>query len=404
METAGTDYYLNLDFDLSLREGWSSPDSGEMPRLIADMGLHAWLVGTAHGDRILSRAMPDEELLTHLESHGIEIPQIADPISPRSDGRFEPMGWNREAAAMNQRRSVHRSHPDLDVVRRVNSRRFSLSIERSHFDAGPEFESCDSLRDVERHLVKHPRSEGWVIKGDHGNSGFANKRVRGANLSNVDRKVIERLIAECGAVVVEPWLPRMHDLCCVYSVDRDAGLKDFHVHEVVNSADGAFIGSLLQREGPLHRRWEDEIREAAGRVARALAQEGYYGPACQDALVWDDDGVPRLRPLVDLNARSFISAGALRQWKIWECRGLLYWRTFPRRRLRLPNSLAKLVDALDENAYDIRAEEGILPVTGLSFQLGDRRLDVGRVGVLLRHRSRSGISSLERRFRELFER
>ncbi|MCP4902293.1 MAG: hypothetical protein GY906_35450 [bacterium] len=404
MEANGRDYYLNLDFDLSLRPHWKAPSSGEMSKLIAEMGLHCWLVGAKRQDCVRSVAEPEADLLPHLEHHGIEAPTIGRLAEIRPDADFVPMGWSGEAAQLNQRLHAPREHPDLEVVRRVNGRRFSLSLERELFGADSDYQEFDNIDDLAQAISLRRRPAGWIVKGEFGNAGLASRRVREAELSDADHRVVVKLILDCGTVVVEPWLQRTCDLCCTYNVDHSGAMREFNVHEVVNTADGAFIGALFDRQNPVILAWRDELRDAASSVSLRLSKAGYFGPVCHDALVYLDDRHELLRPLVDLNARSHVSAGILRQWRLWDQTGAVYWRSFQRSRLDLPNSLAGVIRALGENAYHRRAENGILPTTGLTYLFGDRKLEVRRFGVLFRHHSRAGVFELERRFRGQFER
>jgi hypothetical protein len=168
----------------------------------------------------------------------------------------------------------------------------------------------------------------------------------------------------------------------------------------VNTADGAFIGVLLDDASPQIKRWRDELLQAAAAIARRLGREGYFGPVGCDAFVWDSGGEHRLRPLCDLNARLCMSAPAIRVWRRWGGDRVVYWRLFSSAKLRLPDSIRELESALGGDSFDPASRCGALLTSPLA--IGGRR--PLRFGVLLAGRSRDEVEGLDRRLRKAFER
>jgi len=173
-------------------------------------------------------------------------------------------------------------------------------------------------------------------------------------------------------------------------------------HEVVNTADGAFIGAVFDGGSKVLEPWLPAMDEAAATVARLLAEAGYFGPVCLDAFVWEDGGTLRLRPVVDLNARLHISTQALRVWREWGGDRVVYWRFFSARKLRLPADYRELEEALGEEAFDPGARRGVLLTSPLCLGEGGRR--PGRFGILMAGDSREEAEGMERRLRDRFER
>ena len=182
-------------------------------------------------------------------------------------------------------------------------------------------------------------------------------------------------------------------------MDGAGELRNLLVYEVVNTADGAFIGDVFASQSPLIDRWVCELEEAMQRVAEELAAAGYTGPVCVDSFVWDDRGVETLRPVVDVNARLSVSAAAERLWSFWGRDRVVYWRLFSARKLKLPETPASVFEALGDDAFDPGSREGVLLTSPLVVDGRHPR----RLGVVLAGRDRRSVEGLDRRFRRRFE-
>jgi hypothetical protein len=174
------------------------------------------------------------------------------------------------------------------------------------------------------------------------------------------------------------------------------------VHETVCTAAGALVGA---RFTPATEDSEicEALAESARHVARRLTAEGYFGPVCQDAFVWNDGGARRLRPLVDLNCRRSMSDGAYRLWRRIAPDRHLFYRFFSRRRLRLPEDQQARIEALGARGFTVARGEGILLASPVSFAAGRGSAPTAKPAVLfIAHRARE-VHALERWFRDRFE-
>jgi hypothetical protein len=398
------EYEFNADFDLSLRPGWRGARSSAELRQVEEMAVHVVLIGESDDSLRLPAKLP-EEFVDSLAANAVHPPE--ETLKPEiRDGRcFQPFGWNAAAAELNRRYRQPTPHPPLDTVRTVNSRSFAARIEREFpgrsFQLGA-FASQSELDDHLRRKVRGP--DGWMLKSQHGNAGLGNRRLRNRTLGPVDRRWLDEILDDDDLVLLEPWVRRITDLCTTFEVDEQGRFGDLTIHEVINTADGAFIGALFDADSEPCARWGDELALTAETVADRLHAEGYFGPVCLDSFVWQDGETQRLRRLVDLNARMHMSRAARRLWQLWGCERVVYWRFFTRRKLHLPESYAELREALGDDAFDPEHTMGVLVNSPLWILDSGRRVVPKKLGVLMVNDSRAGVLAQERRFRERFER
>jgi len=392
------EYFVNADFDLSLRPRRAPETVDGRGQQASEMPFHLLLFGT-DGDSVLVDAAPDENFLAYLERAGLSRPVTRTLSGSALDAQFVPFGWNKEAEEINGSYARPASHPPLDVVKRVNGRRFAAKLERELFGVDEILGIFDAPDEIEACIASRPPEEEWLLKSEHGNAGLGNRRLRASKLSRSDREVMRRLLEEDVCVLLERWRRRVLDISTVFTVDGGGTVENLHVYEVVMTADGAYIGSIFDQASETLEPWLPGVTDVALKVAERLAEEGYFGPVCLDHFVWSDGGERRLRPLADLNARLQVSAPVIRLWRSWGNDRVVYWRLFAARKLRLPPDYLELETALGKDVFDAGSRRGILVTS--PFQVSGKRLR--RVGVLLAGDSRAEVDEMDRRLRERFE-
>ena len=392
------EYFVNADFDLSLRPNRSAETVDGRGQQASEMPYHLLLLGSG-GDSVLVEAAPDEDFLASLARAGLPRPVTSVLPGQTLDAHFVPFGWNEDAAGINASYTGPALHPPLDVVRRVNGRRFAATLEKELFDCDEILGVFEAPDKIEACISSRPPEEQWLLKSEHGNAGLGNRRLRAPGLSQSDREVMRRLLAEDVCVLVEKWRNRVLDIATVFELGSDGTVKDLFAYEVVNTADGAYIGSIFDQASEIVEPWLPAVTDVALKVAQRLAQEGYFGSVCLDHFIWSEGGEHHLRPLADLNARLQVSAPILRLWRSWGADRVVYWRLFAARKLRLPFDYPELETALGGDDFDAGTRRGILVTS--PFQVAGRRLR--RLGVLLAGDSRAEVEAMDRRLRERFE-
>jgi hypothetical protein len=394
------EYLINAGFDLSLRPRRHRSAVDGSTRLAAEMPYHLLLLGVG-GDRVLVENQPDRDWLAYVERLGFGRPATRVRSGEPPDAEFVPFGWNDEAVEHNRHYLRPSVHPPLEVLRRVNGRRFAAQLEDEIFGVREVVGVFDSADELEAWLTSHRDDDtGWILKSEHGNAGLGNRRLRSCALDRPDREWLRRQLAEDAWMLVERWRRRVLDIAAAFTIDRDGGMDGLELYEVVNTADGAYIGSLFDRASESIEAWRCALMDLSSKVSTRLAENGYLGPVCLDAFVWLDEGERRLRPLADLNARLQVSAPMLRLWQSWGREQVLYWRLFATRKLRLPTDFRQIEAVLGDDAFDPSRRRGVLVTSPLAVAGRPLR----RVGVLLAGGSRAEVMAMDCRLRVRFER
>jgi hypothetical protein len=389
-----------------LRPRWRGLDGDSARRRqVRELEIHA-LPLALPGDSVRVHDHPGSELLELFDTAGLPLPEITLTPGLRAEAVLAPFGWNAEADALARRARGPDEHPPIDVVRRVNGRSFAAALEAELGNPGWTLASSRSLAELEAELARAPdRGHAWVAKAEHGNAGLGNRRLRARHLDPADHRWVEHIFAEDDVIHLEPWVRRVADLTAVFRVAPTGRARDIAVHEVVTTADGAFLGALFApRPRAGQGKWLAAMVEAAEEVAPALAKAGYWGEACLDGLVWTQGGTARLRCLTDLNARGHVSAGGRALALRLDPDAAAFWRFYAVRRLCRLDSLTELMRALGPDGYDPARRRGALPTSPLWLAGQGRRRQTVKLGMLLLADTPDEALALDVRVRDRLER
>lgn len=425
-------WWCNADFDLTLAHG-----GGKMPaRILEAAGAMTWPLWPAlsPGDFLVVPCPPPggrhapTAYRTYLEAMGLRVPRfvtdaevaraVASPaaraapataaqgagngltqdddsrdaeISVDAGGekgseslaraRFTPFGWNRAAVLRNAKMVEPVAHPPLDVVRHVNSRAFSLALER---DRGDDMNAvfCGSGKAVDAWLST-ARPGRYVAKGNHGLAGIGQLRFEIGTREQGDEDAVARaqaaalrkLAARHGGLVVEEELAVIREWGVLFRLGRDGRRSAVRRHRLLSGPAGGYAGALISHDvldaesagntdNGAHPdgMWEAhrvEAMRAVDEAAHALRIAGYFGPVGLDMFVHEREGRQRLRPLVDVNARQSMA---------WPLHGLaarypdrtLLFRQFPAKSLRQPDDYKDLGNMTGTLSFDVKSRRGAI--------------------------------------------
>jgi hypothetical protein len=309
--------------------------SGRLQRLDAELAA-AWLAVADDGDVVWTPRSIPAEFWDAMAARG--FPRLQPATDWRGcppEALLVPWGWTPELCAC---RSAQQP-PDPQVVRRLNSRRWSAELELAGGTALPGASICCSLEEVVAAIARLPGIDPmWVIKAEFGMSGRERCLGRGP-LTTHAASWTQRRLRRDGVVFLEPWVAPVEEAGLLWEVPRRAspqlvGVVPMHVDEHGHYRGSWFRGTPPyagdlsdQPEGaPMNApgaaqpggaaSW-DEAVAATAQVAEMAQRAGYHGPLGIDVMRYRDaSGAVRLRPLQDVNARWTMGRLAL-GWRRW---------------------------------------------------------------------------------------
>ncbi|MBW8887484.1 MAG: hypothetical protein JF616_06965 [Fibrobacteres bacterium] len=403
------EYFVNTDFDASLgvanekgdvrvkriASQETSPMESPDNAYLREMPWHFMFAAQPDESVLLHQPLPPD-FRTYMQAKGLVLPLTVRHPAFTPEAEFVPFGWNARAVALASRYARPPEVPDLAAVRTANARAFALDLEREWFPETCRGHLIGNVRALTDFLAVRSPSEKWVVKGDHGYAGTANRRLAGGPLSEDDLRLVEPLFAAHGRVVLEPWDERSCDMAMLFRVTAQGTAEEFRGHGLRNSRDGAFLGVEVAPDRMPPAPWAHELREHSARLAGALSRLGYAGPVGVDAYVHRTPEGLRLRSLVDINARLSMAMPAHGLAQRLPGR-FIRWSWHKPRKLRMPASYDDLETRLGSAAFDPEKREGILAVSPL-FREDGPDAKPKRVGFALVAADASGLESLQSAF------
>ena len=227
-------------------------------------------------------------------------PEVTDPVEVYAPAPVDPTRlvttskWTPPTMRVGNPRSSQLKWADPGA-RAVNDRAFALSIATGEGVALPGarvIESIDAIAGV---------SGPWVCKAPWTTAG--RDRCHGEGPPTTEQTTrLERLLAQFGTLMFEPWCDRICDVGIVGFAFAE-GSFTAAPHGLITDARGTFLGIDLATTGLLPAE-ETYLAEIAQVVSRALGDAAYRGPFSVDAFVYrGPEGQRLLHPLCEINAR-----------------------------------------------------------------------------------------------------
>lgn len=273
-EPRGFAWVLNLDAELELANvshQASSRLSEQLQRFGADSQR---LLGPR--DVLLPTGSPI------LETPGAWLGRAWCP-TPRALARLAAAGVTPEA------------HPTLEVLQRVNHRRFAFELGGGL----PTQAYCGSLAELEAHLdyVAGP----WLLKRPFGFAGRGQLRVY-RELDAVQRNWVDASLRVDG-LIIEPLIEPQLEVSAHGFIDTQARVEfGFPCVQTVSDR-GVFRGIRRAAAGELSERELTLLRQTQERAAAALIHAGYFGPFGVDAYRYRSERLSGFCALSEINAR-----------------------------------------------------------------------------------------------------
>ena len=329
-------HWPNLRFEDQLA-GRLGAGGESLRRLTAELSIQCGLAASA-GDVVLVEddGIPEQlpECLQHVRF--LTKANLLQELS-RESWQLQPWGWSPAAAELVRSLGLEQEVPDLQAIRRVNTRAFA-----AEFDILMELPELATVSNVRRvpgvppHVAAFSRlcytqaevlsaldefSEGdtgrWVIKANL--SHAARNRLLGAGrcLTDAQQAWLAGRFSLGDPVSVEPWVGRLGECGLQWTVEEAKGgygLQFRGAAEMLTDAGGQYRGSVIGVGGELAERtcWWQAAVEHGRRVAEAAGTLGFRGALGIDCMLIEWRGRRFLRPCHDINGRQTMGRLALR--------------------------------------------------------------------------------------------
>ncbi|MCA9108705.1 MAG: hypothetical protein KDA52_02055 [Planctomycetaceae bacterium] len=295
----------NFDFEHSLAAA-GQPLPGGLRRIVAELAC-SWGVAAQTGDALWSPDPANRAFLERIEQSGLPAMRIASSVEDVPPGMaLVPWGWTAEVVAFGGSLGAHIDSPPLDVVRRLNSRRFSHQQEQRLGVGLPGSAIVESLNELTGAINAMPVSfDGWVVKAEFSNSSRERFVHRGRQPFDVDAltRWAKSRLTRGHAVFVEPWVDRVEEVGVQLTVPQNGQPYVEGVTRLLVDNVGRFLGCEFTPAIDHDPAWTDAVTVGL-KVAAIAQQDGYFGPMGIDAMRYRlPNGEDRLRPLQDVNAR-----------------------------------------------------------------------------------------------------
>lgn len=301
-------FYANFDVESQ----WGKPRSvspADVQRRSVELAT-VWLALAEAKDCLLLPVELEAGFLESLAPAGLSVPRIAgSPADVPSGMEFRPWGWSQPAIDFATQQGWNARAPSIDLVRRANSRRFSIELE-TEFGTGLDGAAViRSPAELERALAALS-AERWVVKAEFGMSARERILGRGRQLTEPQRNWVAKRLQGDAVVVLEPWVEIIAEAGLQFTlpVSADEPIRLEGVTPLLTDAQGAYRGSRFDDETPGSSEtpgiWPQPAVDVALRAAERIRSLGYFGPLGIDAAQYRAaDGTIRDRPLQDVNAR-----------------------------------------------------------------------------------------------------
>ncbi|WP_046215534.1 hypothetical protein [Paenibacillus wulumuqiensis] len=297
MDSAQRDYTRRLGFDFQSNTTNLQPDETVLRTPIAAAAGAAQTIRPQQSARETSHPVSVFQLLYE---HGSEL---ADQL-PLASASLSPFAWVPYIREASRRFGIDSQHPPLEIVRKVNTKRYSAEVKQRLGLANPGIyvTSTDQLEAVGRELLEQGT---FMIKDNYGVSGKGNIHIESpamlARIAGSIRKQEGK--GRNVEFVLERYLAKERDFSCQFHITEQGDIEILSVQWLANS-QFAYRESLSPDADFMDLLERHQYFETMEQISRELYQDGYYGHVCIDSMLLQDGS---LEPMVEINARKSMS-------------------------------------------------------------------------------------------------
>jgi hypothetical protein len=277
-------YKVDLDYESFLFDPAHTEDSVANLKIIREFEYIFFLVNQENC--ILKNARDYEKnYLNKLKGLDFVIPQL----DPREKNTTSWWG-NRHSYSIEQNLNSKITSADLGVKNNWG------------FYKGALVQSSD---EVVVHIKQFPEYQNWIIKRPHSFSGIGHYQF---NSENINKFIMNKIIL--GEVLLEPLYKRVFDIGTTFVVVDGIINRQFMV-ENINSSNGGFKGGVGANTLDKFKKYIfdkynyslDELENITKLIAQSYLEMGAINNIQIDSFVYEEDGILKLYPLVEVNYR-----------------------------------------------------------------------------------------------------
>jgi len=217
------------------------------------------------------------------------------------DWELIPWGVTASMQRLAESREWNWRQPSVEIVKTWNDRVTSVSWEAQDDSSRWTPAIIASMAEFES-LMASDAHQKWIIKARFGMSGRERIMGSGSEMTETQRRWLEKRLQAQGSVIWEPELEIIEEVGIQFEVEASGQVRFLAAWPLINAPTGAYSGSRMGLTPDETTRWRSVI-DTVHTVASKAGAEGYFGPFGMDAIRYrTEDGV-RVRPVMDINAR-----------------------------------------------------------------------------------------------------
>lgn len=254
---------------------------------------------------------------------------------------LRPWGWTEAAIRYaNSNSTITFQAPDLNAVRKVNSRSFLngfddvVSLQTGKRNRFSNLcRSFDEVRGVVARLEADGQSK-WIAKPELSHAGRNRLIMSGDSFNDQQTGWLRRHFGRDEAVSVEPWVDVLYEGSVHFEIgsDSDRKITGIGITGLLNDSAGRYRGSFHPIELPRYEGCGDlkqSLMTHGGDICDRMRQVGYWGPVGLDFFVYrDSEEQLFVRLSNDLNARWTMGRLSLEIAERVGAKGVFRWEHF----------------------------------------------------------------------------
>lgn len=197
------------------------------------------------------------------------------------------------------------NHHNYPLEQTLNSKITSAKVAQDNGWGFSQGAIVSNVEEIQAHLKMFPQYKSWIIKRPHGFSGIGHYQFES---ENVNPFILGKILI--GEVLLEPLYKRIFDIGTTFVINDGIIERQFMV-ENFNSAQGGFRGGVACADVENFKKYIretynydlQELEKITKKIANIYLKTGAIGNIQIDSFVYEEDGVFKLYPLVEVNYR-----------------------------------------------------------------------------------------------------